>query len=304
MNCRVVNYGVSKEGSYGVLDKAKDYDERMGDIIRTRNFIMYNGEYRELMIRKSRYESTCRIRGLEDIRLFTVNNELWFTGTSTEWNSEHKYRMMLGRCKYNEEKKQWETDILRELRCYEEEKDITSECEKNWAICEGMNERGRLIDNPVCIYGWKPYRVGTIDMESILGDKEMDEGDVERNEVKTGRLYINVKDYSVPEYFENIRGSTNFVEYGDELWGICHAVHYGNPRKYMHHFMKLESVTKKPIGISVPYSFGNESIEYCLGMIISDTGVMSIIWSTYDSDPRYMEINVGDIESKYMIKIG
>jgi hypothetical protein len=173
----------------------------------------------------------------------------------------------------------------------------TSECEKNWLVCPrvgrySVREGGQFIDQIPCIYSWKPYRVGLIPLGNLQG----------QGQEQKRLIHFDIDVDDVPAYFAHLRGSTNLVEYGDDLWCICHSVLYGNPRKYMHHLIRIDSSSYKPVAISAPFSFGGASIEYSLGFLISDTGMCTIIWSAFDSNPMTIEVHL-DCLREIMIRI-
>jgi hypothetical protein len=299
VNHRFVNYRVSGRGDYTTVPD--------GSPVRTRNFIsVHSGggkkELKELITPSSAFSDGCRICGMEDVRLFVHGDDLWYTATGMEWNSSHKYRMLIGRCvpgggeseggsegRGEENTGKFTCENHSEVERADGE---TSDCEKNWLICPQVGRysvrEGQFIDQIPCIYSWKPYRVGLIPLANLQGQKRL--------------IHFDIDADDVPAYFAHLRGSTNLVEYGDDLWCICHSVLYGNPRKYMHHLIQIDSKSYKPVAISAPFSFGGASIEYSLGFLISDTGVCTIIWSAFDSNPMTIEVHL-DCLREIMIRI-
>ena len=85
------------------------------------------------------------VKGLEDIRLTTRNNELWFTATNIR-EYDPNVRVITG--KYNAETGNYEnTSVLKSP--------TNLSCEKNWLPIKDTN---------LMIYGWHPYQL--IDTES------------------------------------------------------------------------------------------------------------------------------------------
>lgn len=128
-------------------------------------------------------------------------------------------------------------------------------CEKNWVF---------FGDNNV-VYKWFPLHIGKI--------------------VKECELDIRHVMQNTPIFFRYARGSTCGVQVGNEFWFVCHIVNTtgDNRRKYYHFFCVLDeryNIKKW----SQPFTYGNEDIEYALGLVIEGDKII-ISYSTWDRNP-------------------
>ena len=105
-------------------------------------------------------------------------------------------------------------------------------------------------------------------------------------------LDITIK-HETPPYFKHLRGSANAILYKDFIYVLTHAVKYATPRKYMHHIVKLDKVSLKPLAISHAFAFDELLIEYCLTMNMRDD-VVEFIYSNFDADPRMKQVPFGE----------
>ena len=145
------------------------------------------------------------------------------------------------------------------------ESPTNAECEKNWIAVNGTDD---------LIYRWHPLEVGTL---------------------KDTSLKIHTK-HETPWFFKHLRGSAIPMRIGDELWCLVHFVEYSSPRKYYHCFVSMNAETYKPTGISLPFVFRSNTIEYCLGCSITEKKTIEVIYSTMDDSPCIGEILPSQIE--------
>lgn len=71
---------------------------------------------------------------------------------------------------------------------------------------------------------------------------------------------------------------------------MVHLVEYSSPRKYYHAFVILDATTYKPKRMTLPFVFRNPTVEYCLGVILTERG-LECIYSTMDDNPERMTID-------------
>jgi len=169
-------------------------------------------------------------RGLEDVRLFSYNNILYYIATSTEYSTKGNYNMVMGKIINN----MYTDNVIIESP-------NNSFHEKNWIPITNNNKLQ-------FIYHWYPLQIG---------------------EIEYNKLKITTT-YKTPTFFKHYRGSTGFVEYNNMLWCIVHTAKYYTPRKYFHQFVVLDKDTYKPLYYSLPFYFNKYMIEYTLGFIIQD----------------------------------
>lgn len=135
-------------------------------------------------------------------------------------------------------------------------------CEKNWAYAHTANGELRVV------YEWSPLTIG------VPND---------------GKLDIVQKYTAVPSFFKDVRGSSHGCMVDDEIWFVCHIVHYGSPRHYYHILVVLHASDLSYKKHSIPFKFGGDPIEYCLGLVVeSDKVLMS--YSSMDRTSRIVEI--------------
>jgi hypothetical protein len=125
--------------------------------------------------------------------------------------------------------------------------------EKNWSIVK--------YDSKLCVvYSWYPVKICAISNSSISVIKETES----------------------PSFFENVRGSTNGVIHNGEIWFVAHVNKKG---EYFHIFIVFD------LGMELKrysdfFKFENESIEFCLGLVINKSFILS--YSTNDCTSKLM----------------
>jgi hypothetical protein len=210
--------------------------------------------------------------GLEDIRLYTYNNQMKFIATSIDYTPNNRIRMIIGN--YDISKCQMsDTQIL--------EPPTDTWCEKNWIPFQytSLNDTSlndTSLNQEMFIYKWSPMEIGRI---------------IDNNLV----IEITHDTSNIP-LFSHVRGSTIFAEYTDNrfLVGVVHFSEEGSPRNYYHMLVLLEKDTYKPIGVSETFYFENRSIEFCIGFAIVDSKYHFWI-SKMDRDTTSVKINIDEI---------
>jgi len=144
-----------------------------------------------------------------------------------------------------------------------------TDVEKNWVFAGDSK----------MIYGWSPLIIGDI----------------------SGTRFTKVKEIQTPVCFKGVRGSTNGVSLGDELWFICHLVSHEKKRHYYHMFVVLEKDTYRVKRYTDLFTFGGIRIEYTLGFVFLNDDIV-IGYSSMDRETKYMRIDMDNVE-KYMYNI-
>jgi hypothetical protein len=143
--------------------------------------------------------------------------------------------------------------------------------EKNWVIFNDATNTQKMI------YGWHPLVIGNI--ESPTRDFENME-------------YTQTHVVETPILFRFLRGSTNGVKIGNEIWFICHVVSYEDRRYYYHIFVVLDSETYQLKKYSTLFTFEMQKVEYTLGFIhIKDTNQFYIGYSLMDRETHFMTVS-------------
>jgi len=80
--------------------------------------------------------------------------------------------------------------------------------------------------------------------------------------------YLDIKHtIKTPPFFSYIRGSTNGVNIGNEIWLLCHVVSYERRRFYYHVFVVLDDKTYELKRYTKMFTFEKEKVEYSLGFV-------------------------------------
>ena len=145
-------------------------------------------------------------------------------------------------------------------------------CEKNWV----------MIGDQV-IYQWHPLVLGHMDRD--------------------GKQWRFVEELRADTHwlFKDVRGSSNAWWRADtqEWWLIVHLVEHGNPRMYYHMLVVLDS-GKKIKKWSKIFKFGEDKIEYCLGLAIED-GKLIMSYSGWDRSAKLGMWSLEEVEREMFV---
>jgi hypothetical protein len=207
--------------------------------------------------------------GLEDIRLYSVGDDIRFIATTVNYSPNGRPRMIVGN---------YLTETLEFRECRIIQPPTDTWCEKNWIPLPKQNiETDRWEE--WFVYKWCPFELGRINAE-------------------TGVLQIE-KTFKTPHsIFGNIRGSTPFVDYGDgiHLVGLVHFSEEHTPRHYYHMLVLLDKHTFEPVNWTNTFYFEKLSIEFCIGMGFDIYEKKYHFWiSRFDRDPVYLIVNKTEI---------
>ena len=154
-------------------------------------------------------------------------------------------------------------------------KDGQNNIEKNWVLFSAYDKKTDA-SNIYMIYNWFPLVIG----QTLKENK-----------------FTTIKELKTPGFFKNIRGSTNGVNIGDEIWFICHTVSYEDRRYYYHIFVVLDTATLELKRYSRYFTFEKNKVEYTLGFIQLEDASFLIGYSLMDRETKYININKADIEN-------
>jgi hypothetical protein len=259
MNTRYVNYRLADNGSYLFFhpDKkiiTKNLCTRLDkDMNMVEHFFMSNPT--DLISR------VCAFDGVEDIRIWWQNNELYYTGSSVNYAPKDRTRIIMGK---------YDTENRKLLNNYVLAPPTDTWCEKNWC--------------PICDLSTQTFLYQCADMTMCHVDSE--------------KLVTYSKSSQLPYWFVSCRGSTYFREslVHPGCWiGLLHFSVNEYPRHYHHVLILLDPHTGKLVKYSPPFSFCKTStIEFCIGFI--ETCEKYHFWvSQYDRDPVRISVDVRDI---------
>jgi aryl-phospho-beta-D-glucosidase BglC (GH1 family) len=151
--------------------------------------------------------------------------------------------------------------------------------EKNWVLFTHKS-------NIKVIYQWYPLTIGEFSKNT----------DVEN----TTTTFVTTNTIQTPAFFKRLRGSTNGVIIGDDIWFITHIVSDENRRYYYHIFVVLDKTTNEVKKYSSMFSFEKEKIEYTLGFAYMEQSEQFIIgYSTNDCTTQYMAISKKYIDNLF-----
>jgi hypothetical protein len=207
--------------------------------------------------------------GLEDIRLYSLGEDIRFIATTVNYSPNGRPRIVSGTyCP--------ETLEYRDCRVIEPPTDTW--CEKNWIPLPKQNKETGVWEEWF-VYKWCPMEIGR---SKFCGGEAV---------VKSLNLRIEQTWETPSEIFSKIRGSTPFVEYGDGIhWiGLVHSSEEHTPRHYYHRLVLMEKETFRVVKWSRSFFFETLSIEFCIGMTYRDE-IYHFWISRFDRDPLYVTV--------------
>jgi hypothetical protein len=243
LNTRFVNYYLLEGGQY--------YMSHQNRFIITKNMVsildeesmspldyeMMNDNTIELEEPVYPENDVCNIFGLEDIRLYEYNNQLRFIATNRNYAPIYKNRMVVG--DYNIEECSFDN-------CRLIESPYNSQYEKNWVPINFNGEE-------CFIYSWFPMEIYRLCSKT--------------NTIESVCKHTNT--LTAPNFYR-VRGSSCFIEVGEELVGVVHFSEDIFPRQYFHMLVALEKETYKPLRYSDTFYFKHIGVEFCTGFCVKD----------------------------------
>ncbi len=142
--------------------------------------------------------------------------------------------------------------------------------EKNWVLFPNKNTLN-------VIYQWHPLIIGEY-ADCIEDNTSM-------------ALFVPKVNVQTPHFFKSMRGSTNGVVIGENIWFITHLVSDEARRYYYHVFVLLDKTTYVLKKYSIPFTFEKKNIEFTLGFVYLEQQEQLLIgYSTNDSTSKYVAI--------------
>jgi tetratricopeptide (TPR) repeat protein len=272
VNTRFVNYIINEKGEYVNKEKIHTmnvitkYDlKNLDNITKKQEFIMnYNKKYDSLYV------------GLEDVRIFQQDNKIHYSSNRglKMGNLEVEYGVI------DLENPEKVNSTLMKIK-------NQNQIEKNWVLFENNEKQLKMI------YRWNPLTIGNI---VPIQCKETDIGS---NGISPISKMEITDEIDTPHFFKWLRGSTNGLNIGNEIWFLCHLVSYEERRFYYHCIVILDSKTMKLKKYTKLFTFEKSPVEYTLGMVLIDETLL-IGYSIMDKETKYMGINTNDFEFIYM----
>jgi glycosyltransferase involved in cell wall biosynthesis len=195
------------------------------------------------------------ISGYEDLRLFKSGGAWKFFASTGKDDTTNQINMIMG--DYNLPKGRLENTCV-------VESPTKALWEKNWLP---------IFDTDQHIYNWCPYKIGRVE----------------------NGVWTSVREVPTPPLFSLFRGSAQPIRVGDAVIAMSHIAEYGNPRKYFHFFVDLDTATYLPKRVSLPFVFCTPEIEYCLSMRCVNEKIECLV-TFMDANPHRVTIDPVDIE--------
>ena len=249
LNVRYVNY------TYNEATNSYIYHNPEGNINSLNRLYCLNKKLKiidEHMFNEIEHKNT-RYNGIEDVKIFAHNGNVLFCGT---YQSPENHKIAIGHGIYDVKSSM--------LKATSFSSPNNREWEKNWVFTH--NKKGDLK----MIYEWSPLTIGTPNMvTNVLDNIE--------------------KDTNVPNFFRDLRGSSNGCMYKDEVWFICHLVHHRSPRDYYHILVILDAATLTYKRHSIMFKLKGDAIEFALGFVVEDDRFL-ITYSCFDRTSFLVEL--------------
>lgn len=254
--CRAVNYTQTGANYFHTIDKE--------GIFRTRNFLLHYDKNFKLLGQQEIVENLPRekipgryVQGLEDCRIFKMQDDLWFTCNTNDTNFTGTIQISL--CKLEN---QPQGDTLQVERLIPLLGPDPFRCEKNWLPFMKDGELHTIYSyDPFFIY--KP-NIASGECEPVLS-------------------YEPIHDFS------HFRGSAGPVDWDDGGYlMLVHEVTFRNhARYYLHRFIQLDEnfIIQRT---SKPFTFRHLGVEYCCSMTLDHSRKKLILPIGIEDNEAYL----------------
>jgi tetratricopeptide (TPR) repeat protein len=201
-----------------------------------------------------------RYQGVEDCKVLAHKGSLHFVGTV----EDDRGKIRIGSGVYD--------PTASSLRATAIPSPFGRDCEKNWCQFEDTNGDLRVV------YEWSPLRIGRFEDGALRLEHE----------------------HETPAWFRHVRGSSHGCAVADrnEIWFLCHLVHYTTPRHYYHLVVVLDKETLRYKRCSTPFKFEGDCIEYALGFVVEETRVL-FSYSQMDRTSFLLEVPRALLEREF-----
>lgn len=270
VNVRYVNYRINDKGGYenggniGTKNIIAVIDTSEDEWKIEKEFVLkYNTDHDNLYV------------GLEDVRLFSMSNEEHLYFNANRGLGQHNIAIEHGTISLEHDDTNSNFITMKGQR----------EVEKNWVLFENAEKKMKII------YNWCPLIIGDIkeDSKSIVSSG------------KPPMLFDKTHHIDTPYFFKHLRGSTNGVQIGDEIWFICHTVSYEDRRYYYHIFVVLDASTYEVKKYTPYFTFEKAKVEYTLGFVyFEESDELMIGYSVMDRQTEYMVIDKKSIQELFI----
>ena len=259
LNTRYVNYWIYPNGCY-LFNSGKQLIENKNMLSELNQETFLPEYYKEIREQIDLPITDGISKGIEDIRLYEVNNQVKYVATTIGYSPSGNPRIIVGNYDIK-------NACVIDGTVINPPYDTWSE--KNW-IPIIKKENNTNDEEELFIYKWSPMEIGKIDYEK----KEL----------------VIVKRYPMSSpLFSKMRGSTIFQEVEDGLLGVVHFSEEHGPRHYYHMLLLLDKETFAPIRYTETFCFEKLGVEFCIGFAVNNDNYMFWI-SRHDRDPATIQI--------------
>lgn len=242
MNLRYVNYRIDDKGDYVNKEQITTYNEfcKLDYMLKITSRKMFKEK-----------EVSTRYRGIEDIRLFSFQDKLLYSGVIQNTDVTDNVTITVSINEYGGD----------ELKQVNLKSPGGRPVEKNWVLFEHQ-KRCKSV------YQWHPLTIGRIENDTFVVEMQKE----------------------TPYMFHKFRGSTNGIVIGDEIWFLVHIVSYEDRRFYYNCIVRLNAYTLDVVDYSKMFSFTGAPVEYCLGMI-EVHGKIVFSYSVMDNSSHFLVVD-------------
>jgi hypothetical protein len=257
VNMRYVNYKIDDNGGY--VNQQYIETKNIIAVFDISNPLQWKQKDEFLLQYNSELDNV--YVGLEDVRVHSHNDEILYN--ANRGLGQHKIVVEHGKI-----------DLVE--GCTKSgfiSKDRQNDVEKNWVLFNDSKNKLKSI------YGWHPLVIGDI------------EGGMEN------MVFKQTNSFQTPKLFRFLRGSSNGINIGNEIWFLCHVVSYEDRRYYYHIFVVLDAETYQLKKYSNLFTFEKQKVEYTLGFIhLKETNQFFIGYSIMDRESHFITVSKKVVE--------
>jgi len=231
LNIRCVNYYIKPDGRFIIYP---DDDSLNRKLISINKYFLLNKDFE--VIEDHLFDPpriVNEFNGLEDLRIFPFQNKLIYSAVTLHRNNKigivmGDYNLTSPRLSYEELSQDFSDSVT----------------EKNWIFFE-RNDQLKII-----------YKFYPLTICSII-----------KNENQESKLKVDEIKHNLPEWFSYLRGSSNGVRNGDEIWFVAHTSCKSIPRQYYNIFLIFD-LQMNLLRYSPLFKLEASGIEFCMSLII------------------------------------
>jgi hypothetical protein len=192
---------------------------------------------------------------IEDIRLFNHNNIIYYIGSYFDYYREN---ILTTSYLYNYNPNKF-TLVKKIIEPNFNDLNIINKEETKWSM---FDYKGELA----VVYSWYPILICKIDYE-------------------TEKLNIIDIKYNTPEHFKDANGSTSGFIFNNEIWFVLNKYQKNSKYSNYQHCFAIFDLNMNLLRYSELFKLENESVEYCLGLIVENYRII-LSYSIHDNSTK------------------